>query len=269
MLWLPGWVVAADEPRPLELGVLPTLSTRAVFDTYEPLRAYLEERLRRPVALVTARDYRTYIERTQRGEYRFLVTAPHFARLAQTEAGYVPMVRVKRELHAIIVTRADGAVRGLNDLRHQVVTSPESLAIVTILGTRLLRQHGLVPGRNLTVQPLASFSSAVLAVHNGEAAAAITAPTALAQMSETLQANLRVIGTSPPVPPVVYIAHPRVPPEEIDRMTRVLLEFSADAQRGSAFFRKTGFVGLVRPGPDELRSLDPYVAELKSRLRAP
>lgn len=259
----------AAEPAVFEFGILPALSTRVIFDTYEPMRMYLQEQLRRPVVLVTAPDYRTYIERTQRGEYSFLVTAPHFARLAQTEAGYVPIARVQRELRSIIVARADGGIRRLGDLRGKQVTTPESLAIVSMLGKQLLRRHGLEPGKDLAIQPQASFNSAVLAVQNGEADAAVTAPTALAQMPEETRSIMRVIGTSDPVPHVIYIANRRMPAAEVEQIRRALLRFSDDKKYGSAFFQKTGFGGLVRPTPGELRSLDPYVAELKRQLKTP
>ena len=87
---------ASADNTTIEIGILPTLSTRTILATYQPLREYVEEKLGQPVTLVTAADYRTFLDRTQRGEYRFVVTAPHYARLAQSEAGYVPMVRLTR-----------------------------------------------------------------------------------------------------------------------------------------------------------------------------
>ena len=257
---------AASGGDAIEFGILPTLSTRATLSTYQPLREYLEERLQRPVTLITAPDFPTYIERTRRGVYSFLVTAPHFARLAQIESGYVPMVRVKRELRGLLVVREGSGIQTLADLRGKTISTPERLAIVTMLGLELLRAHGLQPGRDVTVRPATSFTSAVLAVQNGESDAAITAPTALSQMPEQSRAGLRVIASTASIPGTVYMASPRVPPAEIERMTRLLMDFSADPTRGKTFFEHTGYEGLVRATPEELRALDPYVAELKRRL---
>lgn len=255
---------AADDA--IEFGILPTLSARATLSTYQPLREHLEERLHRPVTLITAPDFATYVERTRRGVYSFLVTAPHFARLAQIESGYVPMVRIKRELRGLIVVREDSDIQTLAGLRGKIISTPERMAVVSMLGLELLRAQGLEPGRDVTVRPATSFTSAVLAVQNGESAAAITAPTALGQMPEDVRARLRVIASTASVPGTVYMAHPRVPPAEIERMTQLLLEFSADPTRGKAFFEHTGYEGLVRVAPEEMRALDPYVAELKRRL---
>jgi phosphonate transport system substrate-binding protein len=198
-----------------------------------------------------------------------VLTAPHFARLAQTEAGYRPLVRVKRELHGIFVVRRDSPAQTLNDLRGKVISTPENIAVVTMLGLQLLRDHGLEPGKQVSVRPAASFNSAVLAVQNGESAAALTAPTALHQMPEATRAALRIIGTTRSVPHVIFLANRKVPSAEVERMTRLLLDFVADKTYGEPFFQHTGFQGFVRPTAEELRSLDPYVTELKRQLASP
>jgi phosphonate transport system substrate-binding protein len=269
-LWL-GLLVshplAAAEPDALEIGILPTMSTRTILTTYQPLREYLQTRLKRPVILVTAPDYHTYIDRTQHGEYRFLVTAPHFARLAQQEAGYQPLVRVKRQLHGVVVVQNDSVHKELGDLRGKVVASPEDVAIITMLGLELLKKNGLTSGKDVTIQPLPSFNAAILAVQNKQAAAAITAPTALKQMSETLRASLRVIGTTESTPHVIFMANRNVPRPEAEAMTQALLDFEHDQRYGTAFFEQTGFQGYQRTTAAEMRSLDPYVTELKRQLR--
>jgi len=260
---------ASADNATIEIGIIPTLSTRTILTTYQPLREHLEEQLKQPVVLVTAPDYRTFIDRTQRGEYRYVVTAPHFARLAQAEAGYVPMVRVKRELRGILVTRADSNIKTINDLRGKIVSTPENIAVVTMLGLQQLREHGLEPNRKVTMRAYASFNSAVLAVQNGESDAAFTAQTALNQMPEETRSALRTIATTNTVPHVIFLASKKVPPIEVERMTRLLLEFSENKPRGAPFFEQTGFLGYVRPTAAELKNLDPYVTELKHQLATP
>lgn len=268
ILLVSGRSAHAAEAQPLEIGIIPTLSTRTILSTYQPLRDYLAERLQRPVVLVTAPDYRAFIARTQRGEYRVVITAPHFARLAQVEAGYVPLVRVKRELRGIVVVRRDSGIAGVADLRGKSVGTPDNLAIVTMLGEQLLRAQGLVPGRDVDVRHFGSFNSAMLAVHAGKASAAVTAATALKQMAPEVRDALREIATTPAVPHVIYLAHPRVPAAEVRQLRELLVAFGKHPG-GAAFFEQTGFAGLEPPTPEQLRTLDPYVSALKRRLHAP
>jgi phosphonate transport system substrate-binding protein len=267
LLWA-GLALAAPQPEPIEIGVLPTLSARTTITTYQPLRAYLEEQLKRPVVLVTAPDYRTFVERTQRGEYRYVVTAPHFARLAQTATGYQPLVRVKRELQALLVTDPTTGVTDVAGLRGKVVTTPDSLAVISMLGAELLGAHGLLPDRDVTLRAMPSFSSAVIAMRNGESAAAVTAATALNQMPADTRARLTTLATTKSIPHVMCLAGPKVPAAESAEVARLLLAFADSGAAGNDFFATTGFVAFTRTSEAELRSLDVYVAELKKRLAA-
>jgi phosphonate transport system substrate-binding protein len=269
MAWCIGPGGASAENAAIEIGIIPTLSTRTILATYQPLREYLEARMHQPVVLMTAPDYRTFIDRTQHGEYRFVITAPHFARLAQLEAGYVPMVRVKRELRGILVVRTDSVIKTVNDLRGKSVSTPENIAVISMLGQQLLHSHGLEPGKTITVRPSPSFNSAVLAVQNRESDAAFTAQTALNQMSAETHSLLRTIASTDAVPHNIFLASKQVPPKEVERMTRLLLEFTEDKSRGIPFFEQTGFLGYVRPSAAELKVLDPYVTELKRQLAVP
>jgi len=263
-LYLPT-LALAQKSDVIEFGIIPTLSARTILTTYQPLREYLEAQFKKPVLFVTAPDFRNFIDRTQRGEYRYVITAPHFARLAQKEAGYQPLVRVKRELQAIFVVDKNAGISAIQSLRGKVITTPDSLAIISMLGEELLRDRGLVPGRDVTMRPQASFNSAVIALRNGESAAAITAATALNQMPSEIRDSLTVLATTKAVSHVVSLANSKVPPEEAATMARLLTEFSK-TQAGKEFFKATGFIDFIHVSDEELQALDVYVGILKKQL---
>lgn len=257
----------AAQPQALEIAIAPFLSTRILLANYQPLQAYLENKLQRPVLLVTAPDFRTFAERTQRGEYRYVITAPHFARLAQKEAGYQPMLAVKAKLVAIAVVEKNSPLRNVAELRGKTVAIPDPLTIVSMLGTQLLRANGLVPGEDVTLRPALSHNSAVLSVLHGESAAAFTAATLLKQMPEEIKSGVRVLAASEGFPNTIYLAHPKVPAREVTQMTATLLEFAEKTPQGQKLYGETlGHLGLVAPSPRELQRLDPFVSELKALL---
>ncbi len=260
-----GLAAATENTDVIEFGILPTLSSRTILTTYQPLRLYLEQHLKRPVQFVTAPDYRTYVERTQRGEYRYVITASHFARLAQKEAGYQPLVRVKRELDALLVADKHTGIISVAGLRGKSVSTPDNLAITSMLAAELLRAHGLIPGRDVSLLPQGSFNSALIAMHNGDSAAAITSATALMQMPAEARIDLVTLAKTKVVPHNVCLASREVPQQEAAEMTHLLLNFGATAA-GEAFFHDTGFIGFVRMTADELRAVDGYVPEIKRRL---
>lgn len=272
LFWLAGLLALlpahlAAQPQALEIAITPFLSTRTLLTRYQPLQAYLEKKLQRPVLLVTAPDFRTFVERTQRGEYRYAVTAPHFARLAQKEAGYRPMLVVKAKLVAIAVVEKNSPLRNVAELRGKTVAVPDPLALVSMLGTQLLRANGLIPGKDVTLRPALSHNSAVLSVLRGESGAAFTELAVLKQMPDETKNGVRILAASTEFPNIIYLANPKVPTEEAAQMTATLLEFAEETPQGRKLYGETlGHLGLVAPSPRDLQRLDPFVSELKALL---
>jgi len=254
---------------PLEVGVFPYLSTRALLATYQPLQQYLSQQLRRPVIIVTAPDMRTFVERTQAGAYPFVVTAPHFARLAQREAGYRPLLRAKRDLTGVVLVADGGAVREVADLRGKTLATPDALAIITHLGLNLLRAQGLTPGKDVAIEEMPSHSSAVLAVKHGAVAAAVVSNTAFLQMPADHRTGLRVLTQTPQVPHVMLLAGRDVAPQDADRFVQLVRDFVDNTPEGRKFIDGLGYLGLRPPTETELRSLDIYLEGLKAGLAAP
>ena len=110
----------AAEPPPLEMGVLPFLSSERLFEDFLPMKKYLETQLKRRVVMSTAPDFKSYVQRAAHGDYDIYETAPHFALLAETTQGYRRVSRFTRELDGYVVVRSDSSVQRieeLNDLR--------------------------------------------------------------------------------------------------------------------------------------------------------
>lgn len=64
---------------------------------YQPLRQQLEKALGMPVEIVTASDFTEFAKRLVSQEYDIAVTTGHQARLAQTDAGYIPLITYSAE----------------------------------------------------------------------------------------------------------------------------------------------------------------------------
>ncbi len=257
----PGTSVARQSTATLELGVLPYLNPRAIVALYQPLRAYLEKRLKQPVMVVTAPNFRTYIERTRQRQYPLLMTAPHLGRLAQLEAGYVPMLIGNRWLYGVLVTAKSGTIRHVRDLRGKLVATPDRLAIITMLGKRLLRARGLVPGRDVTLRSFPSHTSAALSVLRGETAAAVIAEVVFKQLPEETRRQLKVLAETAQVPHLLYMASPDLPPEEISRLRRIMRDFVKKTSAGKRFMKRLNLDGWHLPSQKEMTSLDPYAQE--------
>ncbi|MEK6664370.1 MAG: phosphate/phosphite/phosphonate ABC transporter substrate-binding protein [Pseudomonadota bacterium] len=263
-----GWtgpVIAADTPSGVEVGVFPYLSTRALLDVYEPVRVYLQAELNRPTNLFTATSFKAYADRTQAGEYDVVLTPPHLARLAQREAGYIPLTMYTRELRGVVVVAKASPIQTLQDLKGKRVATPNKIALVSIVGSQLLRDNGLVNDANISIHDVGSHSNAVLAVQRNEAEAAITENAALQQMPDALRNSVRLIAQTQRLPHVMFLAHPRLGQAGVARVRELLLQF-ANTTEGRAFLKSNGFEGMRPVDEADMKSIDPLIKELKRIL---
>ncbi len=257
--------IASEASNRVEVGVFPYLSTRALLDVYEPVRVYLQAELNRPTHLFTATSFKAYADRTQAGEYDVVVTPPHLARLAQREAGYIPLTMYTRELRGVVVVAKASPIQTLQDLKGMRVATPNKIALVSIVGSQLLRDNGLVNDANISIHDVGSHSNAVLAVQRNEAEAAITENAALQQMPDALRNSVRVIAQTQRLPHVMFLAHPRLGQAGVARVRELLLQF-ANTTEGRAFLKGSGFEGMRPVDEADMKSIDPLIKELKRIL---
>ena len=251
----------------LELGVFPYLSTRALLDLYEPLRVFLQTGLNRPTKLFTAPSFQAYIERTQAGEYDVVMTPPHLARLAQREGGYIPLTIFTRELRGVVVVGKTSPYQTLADLNGKCITMPTKIALVSIVGTQLLRDNGLSNETGTLLKDVGSHSNAVLAVQRNECDAALTESLALQQLPEELRNSVRVIAQTQRLPHVMFLAHARWGQAGAEQVRDLLLQFPLSVE-GRAFLKTSGFEGMRVVDEADMKSVDPIIKELKRQLEA-
>jgi phosphonate transport system substrate-binding protein len=264
-------VASASDPAQgagLELGVAPFLPARTIVQNYQPMRAYLEQHLQEPVLFVTAPDYKSFYERTQRREYPIIITVANAAYLAYAESGYVPMLRPIIDTRPVLVVPKSSNLTRVQNLRGKTVALPDPLAIIAMQGVQMLREAGLDPGKDVNLKHLPNHSTAVNHVIAGEVAAAIVSDRALLQMPTATQAGVRVIQTweKGAAPGVVYLASPALPRERVAQLTQAILKFVRETPDGREFIMKLGYGGLVPATKQDLEPLAPYGVMFKEAI---
>ena len=256
---------AATDDAPLEFGVFPYLSARALLGSYQPLKVYLEEQLGRKVLFSTAPSFQIFHERTLKGEYDLVLTPPHFARYAQSVVGYVPIGVYSKVLRSVVAVRKGPGISQVSDLRGKTVVVPDRYAIVTLMGLRYLADHGLRPDMDFKLQISNSHASAAYVVAHSEADAAITeVATFQKQIPAELRDQLRIAFVMGSLPHVMFLAHPRLGPKRIGVIHQALLNFASKSPEGSTFIENNGFEGIRSVTEADMKAMDPYVAELKA-----
>lgn len=257
--------VRAAEPRPLELGVVPYLPTPSLFAAYQPLRAHLEESLQRPVALTTAPDFVTFLERCLRREYDAIVLGPGLGRFAQAEAGFQPLVVTKRNIKALVIVERHASHAGLKDLSGKRVAMLDPMIGLSQLGKEVFLQSGMLPERDYRIQVVKSPSNAVHAVLQGEAEAGVTTTNLIPQLADDMRRRLRIIAESREIPGLVFMLRPSASLGAA-QMQETLLQF-AGSEAGRRFSEELALDGLRIPTEREMRAMDSFLPEIRNRLR--
>lgn len=243
--------------RDFTLGIFPYVSTGQIVEFHEPLRAFLSQRLERPVIVVSAPDFVAFAERTRHGDYDMVITAPHMGRLAERRDGYRRLVQTLHQVQGIFLVPTDSPMRTLADLRGKRVMIAARTSIIYQMAEETLRRHGLVNGRDYTIVETRTHNNAMYAPLRGEADASVTGTLLWAKIGDEYRDRLRVLGTTPAVPGFTLMANPRLSERDLRRLREALLAYpSLPASR--AYFEATGFEGFAPISDAVMRGLDPY-----------
>ncbi|MHB8915262.1 MAG: PhnD/SsuA/transferrin family substrate-binding protein [Thiobacillus sp.] len=256
---------ASAQPAQLVVGLLPTLSPRVLIKNYQPFRLYLEQALKRPVLMVTATDFTAFHKSTMAGEYDLVVTAAHLARLAQIEGRYSPLATYQSINRAMLMTSRSAPLKSAKDVKGATVATLDRFALIVSQTLVWLQEQDLQLGKDYKLLETSSHNSAAYSVLSGESALAIVSPAGLKQMPADIQEGLQVFATLPPLPPLMWLANPRMA-SEVPQLKSVLLTFSPALAEGKEFFDKTGYLNMREITPEEMKSLDPYIPYLKQHL---
>lgn len=269
--WLLAFLIAclslpaSAQHAPLVVGILPTLSPRVLINNYQPFRLYLEQRLKRPVELVTATDLPAFHKGTMEGAYDVVVTAAHLGRLAQMEGGYLPLAGYKLENRAILIISKTNPLKSIGDLRGQTVATLSRVALVAQQSIDWLAKQGLKEGVDYQLVETSSQISSAYSVQSGESRLAILAPTGWKQLPDNIRDGIQVYATLPPIPSLLWMANPRMT-REAPRLKSALLAFSPEMPEGRQFFEVTGYQDMREITAPEMKSLDVYLPYLKQHL---
>jgi len=258
--------LADDKNKPLEIGVVPYVSARALVASYEPMRNYLEQTLGRPVKIYTAPGFQAFYQNAEKGDYDLVIIPSHFARLLQKEQKFTPLLRYSAGGRGLIMTALNSSIKTAQDLRGKAIALPDRLSLASIVCMTNLREQGLQPGTDFQLLDVPSFASAILAVQKGEAQAAVSAPGALAQMSKELRESVRPVVDTGDYINLIFLTHPRLEKESAMQISKALLKFGNGTSEGKQFFSSTGFGHFVSATNRDMNSLDRYVAETKRLL---
>ncbi|MDE5091456.1 MAG: phosphate/phosphite/phosphonate ABC transporter substrate-binding protein, partial [Trichodesmium sp. St18_bin3_1_1] len=112
-----------DSRSELIMGLIPAESNEEMVEKFEPMRAYMEKKLNRPIKVFTATDYAGVIEAMRQDKVDIAWFGPLSYVLAEQEAGaeaFATGVRTKTgksTYKSILVVPGDSTVQSIQDLK--------------------------------------------------------------------------------------------------------------------------------------------------------
>ncbi len=256
----------AAAQAPLQLGLVPYLPTARLFETYEPLRRHLAEKLGRPLELSTAPNYREFALRARDGAYDLAVVSPGLGLYLEKDAGYLPLVVSRHEIHALLMVRNDSRFAAIADLRQGRIATLDPFTVINQLGRQLLRQGGVDPEREVRFEYVSTSYNAVQALLLGEVEAIVLPSTVQEQLPAETRVRLRVLAQSSALPGITVYARRGAPLPPPQTLASWLIAFGEESEAGRRFVREARLDGFRPPSPAVFRLLDAFLPEMRRQL---
>jgi phosphonate transport system substrate-binding protein len=256
----------ARAASPFILGIVPVHSARVLAERYEPLRIYLEKKLRHPVRIESAPDFRRFHERTLHGDFDLTVTPAHLARIAQKDAGGQPLAQFIPDHDSLLVYAADRPLRSFKELKGKQLAVIDRLAITVTAALQFLETQGLEANQDYQVVEHRTHASAAYALVAGLSAAAVTTSQGMLQMPDDIRGKLVIQKHIADIPAFVLIAKAGMDKTQAESLKKALLVFP-EAAEGIDFLGRTGYTSLIPANEAAMKRADPYLKETRKALK--
>lgn len=206
-------VSAASEgkdPSRLRVALLPDENAATLIQNAQPLKTYLEQRLKKDIEIVVTTDYSSMIEAMRFGRIEVAYFGPFSYVLAKSKApGIEPFaVGVERgapTYQSVLIANASGPVKKLEDVRGKTFAYGDQASTSSHLAPRahLLRKAGLDGDTDYRVVHLGAHDAVARAVQAGQApAGALSKPIfdALVQRGTIDASKVIQLDLSAPIP---------------------------------------------------------------------
>lgn len=254
--------LAADK-RPLELGIVPNLTTRVLLVQYQPVREYLERELNRPVRVSSAASWNEFDQRTKKNEYDIIVTSANWARLAQVDRGYELVGAWIPNLKGFIVHEKKNPLATIGDLRGKTLATSNAQSIVALRGMKWLNEQGLVRDKDFKTASAANDESVGHLILRGEAIAALCSNGEFKNIPESVRNQLDIFAQVADVSAFIVLTNPKMDVKEAQDIRAAFAKFLPGTEDGKKFSALTGITGMLPPKEIDVRALDAYLDETR------
>ena len=117
------------------------------------------------------------------------------------------------------------------------------------MALRALYNNKLIPGHDVNIRYFSSHDSCIQQVWLGNASACTTAPPPIKVFEKRMQASLRPIYKTPPIPHIIFVVEPRVPVDDRAKLQQLISGWGHN-EHSQKMLKDLGFppFAAVKPG---------------------
>ncbi|MGR3310098.1 MAG: phosphate/phosphite/phosphonate ABC transporter substrate-binding protein [Candidatus Brocadiales bacterium] len=217
---------SAFEVGKIYFGIVPLRDTQGSPVFYTSLADYLTKKTGITVEIVTLHDVNEFHKRARDGSLDVLFCHPLQYVRANSDAGYRAIAKLRNEpFCGIIVVRKDAGFEKVSDLvgRRIAFSHPSDYAAAVLTRGTMIERFNLDYYKKMKPVFLGTEKDAIMAVYNGEAAAAGATPYELKSLDKKARETLKVILKSPFYPQMPLSVHPSLPDYIVYKIKDALL----------------------------------------------
>ena len=222
---LAGASFCADD-RPITVGLVMDGATK---EEREPLRAYLEKAMGRPVIIASPDTFRETVDHLGDATYDFACLGGLMYIRAHAQYGVIPLVQRFTDLHyhTVFITSMSSSIYSLSDLQgKQFAFGDVDSTSGHMMPLQELKDAGIDPETEVRFRFSGSHPATAAMVENGVVDAGAIDETVFNFLISTGKLDsrkVRVFYTSKPYVDYVFVAGKGVPEDEREKFSRALL----------------------------------------------
>ncbi|RXJ87340.1 PhnD/SsuA/transferrin family substrate-binding protein [Arcobacter sp. CECT 8985] len=249
---------------PIKIGIAPHSSTRVILKSHQDLRVFLQNYFKRPVQILTAKNFTEFTKRSNKGTfYNLILTSPNLAVIAKNIAGYTPLMTYTKGLSTIILSTNKNILKSNHFPLRVVGLDPVSFP--TLDAQDWLAKKGFKQGEKIeyTYTSATDSSISILLNHNADMII-MSLPNYIKLMTKKTKKLVHVLYQSKPKPSRIYLAKDANGISVKD--WKIALKAFSKSKEGKRHLKITKLKGFKEVDSETLNNLDSIVDETMRRL---
>lgn len=248
-------------PAVYHLGIFPYMAPRQTIMFYGPVAADMQQALGHPVKLESQRSFTDFTQALALHTYDIALIQPFDYPQVVEKEGYIPLARLSAPLVTQFFVRDDSQYHKLSDLRGTMIAMPPAKSANARMAMRALIDNHLTPGRDVEIRYFNSHDSCLQQVWVGNASACTSAMPPVRVFQKRMQAKVRTIYSTPPIPHVLFVADPRVPETDREILKQLIIGWASQSN-GRKLLKNLGFLGFKAVDTKEYEQMRHYEPDI-------